>query len=194
MPVLPKSKHEHFAQLVAKGVSVTKAYVSAGYSGKGAAASASRMLTNASICGRIAELRETLAAGTIALEIGNRNARVTALQSRWNRMRQVIDERAASPEFGDVPGGSTGLLCKTYVGKDADQPVYKLDTGLLAELRAHEQQAAQELGQWKTVVESKTVTFNQTTITLGLLLTDAELDVIEKRAIDAEKKRGQVQQ
>jgi hypothetical protein len=28
--------------------------------------------------------------------------------------------------------------------------VYKVDTGLLAELRAHEQQAAQELSQWQT--------------------------------------------
>ena len=28
--------------------------------------------------------------------------------------------------------------------------LYKIDTGLLAELRAHEQQAAQELSQWQT--------------------------------------------
>jgi hypothetical protein len=45
-------------------------------------------------------------------------------------------------------GGATGLLLKDYKGKDADQPVYKVDTRLLAELRAHEKQAAEELGQW----------------------------------------------
>jgi hypothetical protein len=28
------------------------------------------------------------------------------------------------------------------------QPVYKVDTRLLAELRNHEKQAAEELGQW----------------------------------------------
>jgi hypothetical protein len=28
--------------------------------------------------------------------------------------------------------------------------VYKVDTGLLTELRIHEQQAAQELSQWQT--------------------------------------------
>jgi hypothetical protein len=50
--------------------------------------------------------------------------------------------------FADVPGGTTGLLVKDYKGKDADQPVYKVDTRLLAELRAHEKQAAEELGQW----------------------------------------------
>jgi hypothetical protein len=42
-------------------------------------------------------------------------------------LRQVIIERAASPDFADVPGGTTGLLVKAYKGKDADQPVYRAD-------------------------------------------------------------------
>src|SRR5450432_4499871 len=155
MSVLTNSKHEHFAQAVAKGVSATKAYVAAGYSAKGAAQSAARMLTNADICSRLAELQLTLAAGTIALEISSRNARVQALQDRWDRLRRVITERAAAPEFADVPGGSTGLLCVTYVGKDADRPVYRVDTAILAELRAHERQAAEELEKWKTRTETK---------------------------------------
>jgi hypothetical protein len=46
-------------------------------------------------------------------------------------MRQIIDERGAGAELGDVPGGSTGLLTETYVGKEANPPVDKLDTGLL---------------------------------------------------------------
>jgi hypothetical protein len=46
MPVIDHSKREKFAQLVAKGVSVTKAYVSAGYSPKGAQPSAARLLSN----------------------------------------------------------------------------------------------------------------------------------------------------
>ena len=65
MAVLDNSKHEHFAQLVAKGVSATKAYTSAGYSDKGAKQSAARLLTNADLCARIRELQETLSAGTI---------------------------------------------------------------------------------------------------------------------------------
>ena len=148
MAVLDNSKHEHFALLVAKGVSASKAYVSVGYSVKGSAPSASRLLTNAKVCARIRELQETFSAGTIALEISNRNARVKALQNRWDRMRRVIDERAASPDFAEVPGGITGLLVKDYKGKAADTLVYKVDTGLLAELRNHEKQAAEELGQW----------------------------------------------
>src|SRR5450432_4332826 len=116
MSVLTNSKHEHFAQAVAKGVSATKAYVAAGYSAKGAAQSAARMLTNADICSRLAELHLTLAAGTIALEISSRNARVQALQDRWDRLRTGIDllltERGA--DMAEAPGGSTGLLVRQY--------------------------------------------------------------------------------
>jgi len=102
MAVLTNSKHEQFAQAIAKGVSATKAYVSVGYSEKGAQQSSARMLLNAVVCSRIAELQQTLAAGMIALEISSRNARVQALQDRWDRMRRVIDERAGAAEFAGL--------------------------------------------------------------------------------------------
>src|ERR1017187_7028382 len=73
MAVLDNSKHEHFAQLVAKGVSATKAYTSAGYSDKGAQPSAARLLLNAMVRARLRELQEKLSAGVIALEISSRN-------------------------------------------------------------------------------------------------------------------------
>ena len=82
----------------------------------------------------------------IALEISSRDARLQALQDRWDRLRRLIDARAV--EMADVPGGNTGLLVRDYKGKNAALPVYKVDTALLAELRAHERQAAEELGQW----------------------------------------------
>lgn len=63
----------------------------------------------------------------------------------------------------DVPGGNTGLLVRTTKGigsGDTFQIVdeYAVDTGLLRELREHEKQAAQELGQWidKSEVEQTT--------------------------------------
>lgn len=79
--------------------------------------------------------------------------RVAALQDRWQRMHQVIEERSADPDMAEVPGGQTGLVVHQVKGVgtgDAFQLVdlYLIDTGLLAELRAHEQQAAKELGQW----------------------------------------------
>lgn len=148
MAVLKKAKHEKFAQLVAKGLNATQAYTSAGYSGSGAKQSAGRLLTNADISNRILELGRDLAAATIAVEIGNRNSRVKALQDRWELMKRVITERGEDPSFAAVPGGTTGLLCRDYKGKDANQEIYRVDTGILAELRLHEKQAAQELGQW----------------------------------------------
>ena len=89
-----------------------------------------------------------MAAGTVAAEIGARNARVQELQLRWDLMRQVIKERGQHADFATVPGGTTGLLVRDFKGKDATQPIYRVDTGLLAEMRLHEKQAAQELGQW----------------------------------------------
>jgi phage terminase small subunit len=55
---LKNPKHEHFAQIVSNGESPARAYVLAGYSENGAAQSANRLLMNAEICSRIAELRK----------------------------------------------------------------------------------------------------------------------------------------
>lgn len=79
--------------------------------------------------------------------------RVAALQDRWERMKRVIAERAESPEMQDVPGGKTGLLVRQLkkVGAGADAEMveeFAIDAALLKEMREHEKQAAQELGQW----------------------------------------------
>jgi Terminase small subunit len=145
---LSNAKHEQFAQGVAKGLSATLAYTSAGYSAAGASQSARRLLRNAQVCARVQEIVATVSQATIALEICNRNARIQVLQDLLNGMRQVIQERAADPDMAEVPGGKTGLLCIDYKGKDATQPVYKADTALVAEMRATCKQAAEELGQW----------------------------------------------
>lgn len=79
--------------------------------------------------------------------------RVAALQDRWERMQRVIAERAEEMNGEDVAGGETGLLVRTYKmigqGVFAERVTeYAVDTGLLKELRAHEEQSAKELGQW----------------------------------------------
>lgn len=88
--------------------------------------------------------------------------RVQRLDRRWEKLHQVIDERAADPRLRDVPGGTTGLIVHNVkgVGRGDDFQLidlYEVDTGTLAEIRAHEQQAAKELGQW----------VNQTDLTSG---------------------------
>jgi hypothetical protein len=52
---------------------------------------------------------------------------------------------------------------------------------LVAELRGHERQAAEELGQWKTRVEERKPLDASAAIALAMLLTDEELDSLEKR-------------
>jgi hypothetical protein len=59
---------------------------------------------------------------------------------------------------------------------------------LVAELRGHERQAAEELEQWKTHHEERKVidVTSPAAITLALLPTDEELDSLAKRAGDGE--------
>jgi transposase-like protein len=86
--------------------------------------------------------------------------RVDALNDRWRLMQRVISERAESKQMAGVAGGGTGLMVHTVkgVGKGDDFQLidlYEVDTGLLKELREHEKQAAQELGQWTEKVQSE---------------------------------------
>lgn len=62
MTILKNAKHEHFAHLVAKGANATDAYIQAGFSANGAKQSASRLLTKADICARIAEIKANISA------------------------------------------------------------------------------------------------------------------------------------
>lgn len=85
--------------------------------------------------------------------------RVKALGDRWKRLERVIQARAE--EHRGIPGGDTGLLVRTVKkigqGDEAERvEEYAVDTALLKELREHEKQAAQELGQWieRTTVDA----------------------------------------
>ena len=75
------------------------------------------------------------------------------------------------------------------MGSLSDKPVYRADTGILADLRAHEQPAAEELGQWKTPMEErKVIDASPAAITLAMVLTTAELEELAakmKRAREA---------
>ena len=115
---------------------------------------------------RIAEHVEAFREAIRAEGIANKQNRIDALADRQRRMQTVIEERAAAAM--DVPGGSTGLLVKTPKlvkvydagASDDDGEIlysakrdvlvyeYAVDTALLKEMRATEQQAAQEIGQW----------------------------------------------
>lgn len=158
MPILLNPRHEAFAQHVAAGHGYAAAYAAAGYQGKGPKQSAAALMTRQEIRDRVAEVRIEISNALKASLIRDVNARIDALQDRWERMKTVIAERAVDPAMQDAPGGKTGLLCRTEksIGSGFDAQIveeYAVDTGLLKELRAHEEQAARELGQWTEKTE-----------------------------------------
>lgn len=86
--------------------------------------------------------------------IAIRENRIAALQRRWDKANRIIEARAADPEMQEVPGGDTGLVvCEPRTigaGVNAERvDVFKVDVALMSELRAIEEQAAKELGQWE---------------------------------------------
>jgi hypothetical protein len=110
----------------------------------------------------------------IALEISSRTARVAALQKRWDRVRAGLDliRDQRGGDMTDLPGGASGMLRRDYEGKEADRLVTCINPGvvsLVAELRGHERQAAEELGQRKTHHEvRKVIDASPAAITLAL--------------------------
>lgn len=113
----------------------------------------------------IARHREEQRAAVASEGIANKQNRVRALNDRWQRMQRVIDARAVTkppkvihsqesagreePDTIDAPGWDTGLMVEVVkkIGQVTEFR-YEVDTGLLKEIRAHEEQAAKELGQW----------------------------------------------
>jgi len=94
--------------------------------------------------------------------------RIAALNARWNKMHQVIEERAADPDLADIPGGKTGLLVRQTKGIGTGKNFqvveeYAVDTGLLKLMNDTERQAAQECGQW---LEKTDITTSGEPITL----------------------------
>jgi phage terminase small subunit len=176
MPILAHTKHEQFAQSVAKGISATGAYISAGYSKSGAAASASRLLTNANVAARIKELKTATAESVVKVEIRKRSARVQVLQNIVVRLSGLIDARAL--EFADHPGGATGMLVKEHRGKNGQQEIWKFDVAVVSQINATLKQAAIEEGQWSEKRELSD--------SVAISVRRARIDAVERRVAKRE--------
>lgn len=118
--------------------------------------------------GTVVTIVADTAAALKAQGIAEAQARIDDHVDLHNRMRQVIEERAASLDFADVPGGQTGLLAHNIkvVGGGAFAErvdVYEVDTGLIAAINANKKQVAQERGQWQEPRTPKSVTARATT-------------------------------
>lgn len=100
--------------------------------------------------GRVRSIRDQMAADLYREGLAVRQNRLDALNDRWRRMQRVIEERSKDETMQNVPGGTTGLMVRTWkpMRDGSALPEYAVDTALMAEMRATEKQAAQELGEW----------------------------------------------
>jgi putative insertion element HTH domain-containing protein len=101
---------------------------------------------------RVKEITAAYAARAISRGIAKRERRLGVLVDLHEKCEQVIYERSQSAELQEVAGGRTGLVTHNVkgVGKGDDFQlidVYEVDTALLREMRAIQEQVAKELGQ-----------------------------------------------
>jgi len=101
----------------------------------------------------VAALAQKMGDRCARLAIARKHRRVAALDDRVRRLKRVIAGRAGNAAHRAAPGGDTGLLARKLkmIGSGENATVveeFEVDGTLLRELREHEKQAAQELGQW----------------------------------------------
>jgi hypothetical protein len=91
---------------------------------------------------------DTFRAAVLTEGVADRINRVQRLDRDWKRLQEVIRERSQKT-LEDAIGGNTGLIVRRERPSKYGAIIeYEVDTGLLAEVRAIEMQAAKELGQW----------------------------------------------
>ena len=104
MANLSNPRHEKFSQLVASGIKPTEAYISLGYSAKGAPQSANKLLKRADVRVRVEEILQAAAVSTVA-EIAFDQQRVL------NRL-DILSRKAE--ELGQI---SAAVRCEELIGK-----------------------------------------------------------------------------
>lgn len=101
--------------------------------------------------------RDALVAQIPTDSIADRNVRVTGAIERHQLLQRVIDARAtyytqreADGDKTVAPGAATGLLAsRPKPGKFRNAEEYRVDVGMLKEMRELEVQVAKDLGQWE---------------------------------------------
>jgi phage terminase small subunit len=89
MPILSNRRHEQFATLIAGGMTPTKAYSAAGFTGRGSAQSASRLAKSSPVAARIAELSHDLSCMARQRAVVDREYVLRRLRENVERAMQV---------------------------------------------------------------------------------------------------------
>ena len=114
---------------------------------------------------RVEELGAIWTERALKYGLARREKRVSVLCAMHDKLLAIIEERGQDAALQAVPGGKTGLVCKTLkgIGKGDDfqvVEVFETDTAILKELRGLQEQISKELGQH--------VDRSQVDITVGL--------------------------
>lgn len=133
MSALNNAKHEHFAQLVAKGEAIDKAYVLAGYSEKGASPSGQRLLRDARVRGRVEELRIAVQERTIERAAVDRVWVLEQLKTNLKRAMQVepVLDSKGNPTGEYTYEGSVANRALELIGKELGMFVERKRVGPL---------------------------------------------------------------
>jgi len=118
---LRNSRHEQFAQLVAAGKTPRDAYISAGFSAKGASTSAARLLRNAPIQTRVVTLKQAVSQAAVTRAAVDREYVLAGLKENFERAMQhqpVLDRK----------GKETGIY--RYEGQVANRSLELIGTEL----------------------------------------------------------------
>jgi hypothetical protein len=143
---------------------------------------------------RVRELQEALSA-TIAREISSRNARVAALQKCWDGLRAgldvILDQGVDMADLPGRPQRDTAPGLQEEGSRSASDPHRPRGGRAASRVAGHERQAAEESGQRKTRVEEpKPLDASSAAITLAMFFTVAEVEEMERKALELEKSRG----
>ena len=97
---------------------------------------------------RVDEISRDFARAALKRGLARKEYRVDCLAKLHSKLLTVIEERAEAEDMQEVPGGKTGLMVRTFkVSGETVMTEYAVDTGLIRELRAIQEQVAKELGQ-----------------------------------------------
>jgi Helix-turn-helix of insertion element transposase len=105
--------------------------------------------TRPEFAARVDEVCSEFAEVALKRGIARKEYRMNTLANMHSKLLTVMEERAADPDLANIPGGNTGLIVRKAVVSAGALVGYEyaVDTGLLRELRAIQEQAAKELGQ-----------------------------------------------
>jgi hypothetical protein len=114
MAILSNPRHERFSQLVASGMKPTAAYISLGYSPKGAPQSANKLLKRTDVRERVDEILQAAAVSTVA-EIAFDQQRVLNRLDILSRKAEHLGQISAAVRCEELIGKYRGMFVDRQV-------------------------------------------------------------------------------